>query len=232
VASYLVYIPGVTGASTDHLSRVGLGGLLDPNSSPDCVDATRFTPDGGQGVIFYWIDHGNPLNNPRHMGPHQDIDWTPAKPKGELPAKRFWLGVCHGQQVTPNALLRAGNIGGDLLTLDDGQQWLIPVAKMLPRKFDLDETGAPILVVKTKYQEFYEQAERNYRVLMRQSVDEDISMPEMWAFAERILNYNYRVTAEVIAWLGLLGEVSIINLLGGSFERGVIEQIEAQKKTA
>lgn len=233
MASFLVYIPGVTGASLDHLSRVGLGGLLDPHVSPDCTDMLRHTPDGTQGVVFYWIDHLNPINTPFHLGNHADIDWSPAKPKGDLQAGRFYLGLCKGQRVTPDALLRTGNLGGAEVTLEDGQQWKIPTAKLLPKKYTIDEvSGAPVCRVATKYQQYFDLSYRNYLAIMRQDPSHDVSVTGAWDFAEMALNWNYRITADVIDWLELIGDASMLYLLAAAYDSALIEAIEAQKKTA
>lgn len=233
MASFLVYIPGVTGASLDHLSRVGLGGLLDPHVSPDSCDMLRHAPDKGQGVVFYWIDHQNPANTPFHLGNHPDIDWSPAKPKGELLAGRFWLGLCNGQRVTPDALERSGNLGGASVLLEDGNRWLVPVAKALPKKYEIDkETGAPVLAVYTRYQTYYDLSYRNYLAMARQETTATVSVTGAWDFAEMALGFNYRINADVIDWLGLLGDLSMIRLMIGSYDADVMEAIEAQKKTA
>ncbi len=130
-------------------------------------------------------------------------------------------------------MLRRDNLGGLPVKLDDEQEWTIPVAKWLPRKYVIDElTGEPRLAVKPQYEEFYEQAERNYRVLMQRVPGEDITVAGGWAFAERALSYNYRINADVMDWLGLVGEVSMLWLIGATFELTAMNEIDAQKKTA
>ncbi len=233
MASYLVYIPGVTGASPNHLSNVGLGGLLDPHASADCQDMLRHTPDQGQGVVFYWLDHQDHANDPWHLGNHPDIDWAAAKPKGELKAGRFWLGCCHGQIVTPEALLRRDNLGGAAVTLEDGNRWLVPISTVLPRTYALDEnTGAPILKVANKYQQYCDLAHLNYMAMVSQDPTHDVSVTGAWDFAEMALGWNYRINADVMDWLKLVGSGTMIRILAASYDGVLIEEIEAQKKTA
>lgn len=232
MSSFQVYLPGKRGATPDHLRAVGLERLLDDQMMPTAIEAFEFTPDGSSGVVFYWQDLANPHNMPQHLGCHPDQEWTPAKPKGDLPAARFWLGKDRGGVITPAALARSRQLDGDLVDLDDGHKWLIPKATRAPKRYSLDEQGVPRLVVYPEYQQFYDLAAQNFAILAIARQGEDITLVDAWNFAERALAYNYRINSDVIDWLGLLGQVSMLYLIGATFEYAALLEIEAQKKTA
>lgn len=233
MSSFQVYIPGKTGASPNHLRDVGLELLLDPHFGPTAIEAHHDTPDGCSGIVFYWQDMATPTNMPQHMGCHSDQEWSPAKPSKGLPAGRFWLGKDAGGTVTPGALMRHNHMGGLSVKLDDGQEWMVPVARRLPKKYQMDEvTGEPRMQVALPYQEFYKQAEDLYTFLLQARIDEDFTIPGGWTFAERALAMNYRINSDVIDWLGLLGDESMLRLIGATHERNIMLEIDAQKKTA
>lgn len=226
MAGYQIYIPGVRGADPEHLRRVGLAGILDPKLGIDSVDVLSNGPDGGWGVCFYWP------GCPRFGVHKKHQEWSPAKPDGELPAGRFWMGRDNDAPVTPEALLRPDHLGGKSVQLDDGREWLIPVARSLPHRYGKDEQGRIARIVKHDYRSFYDRALHFYERFLALSVGgEDITLTDAWGFAVEALSMNYRLDENIIDWLGLLTDDNIVLLIGATFEFTTICALDVQKKT-
>jgi len=166
----LYYLPkqprNVTPADLD---RLGLGYAFTPGKIT--VNEVRGGPDGGEGIIvadadgvaahqvgYYrdrqeWMEFGPALLGPRPLTP------DPRPPADGWP----WVGRYTDAPVLPEQLARPQHLRGHLVQLDDGQEWLIPVARAwteedgdlrwfaaLPQRITLDSEGhwKPSWVVK------------------------------------------------------------------------------------
>lgn len=236
MASYQVFIPNVTGARESHLSDVGLHDLMGEGAT---VADVQKGPDGHRGICVYWVNHNEQWRNPQHLGFHAASQaWSPAKKRGELEAGRFWLGRDVGRAVEPADILKRNYLGGGLVKLSDGQEWLVPVARSLPRGYRLDEDGVQRLQTAKPYQAFYDQAEHYFNVLMNAKQGQDVPLGDAFSFAAEALAFNYRINLDVIDWLGdqlpdgfLIGELQMIHLIGQTFEFREIAELAGQKKT-
>jgi len=227
MAAYQVYLPKRQGADPELLRAVGLGGILDQDATVNSCPIDRGGPDGGGGVLFFWGDTVPGVRLPSQ-------EWTPAKEHGKLPAGRYWLGKEKNSPPHPAELLRENHLGGAPVTLDDGNEWIVPIAQRLPHRVTLDAEGKPVRAPKRQYEEFYRRAVGFYQQIMAFDVDSgaEVRLEGAWPFAVEALSMNYRVDAAVIDWLELLDEVNIVRLIGATFELGVMMEIQSQKKTA
>jgi hypothetical protein len=221
---YQIYLPGCRGASPDHLRNVGLEPLLDDGTSLSSIDVVG-GPDRGRGTIFYFGDH------PRPGYFAKEQSWSPCKPNGTLPAKRFWLGYAHGAKPRPTDLMRRSSLGGEEVLLADGNAWRIPAPAKLPHTYALDSQGRPVRKTKSAYQEWVDRAfSLGDRIMeWRRGGKPDLSIAGTFSFMVATLAMNYRVNADVVDWLGLLDDVSFARIIDAVFELGALEQLEKKK---
>jgi hypothetical protein len=236
MASYQIYIPGARGASPDRLTEVGLD-VHDAQASVEAIEVFHNGPDAAQGgsgcgVCFFWLDPEQPEFNPRPGVHPGQQEWTPAKASGKLPAGRFWMGRELAYAVEPASLLRKSHETSTPVELADGQIWYIPAVRRLPCKFALDDRGNPARRIEPRYEWFYQQAEAYLNLFLTREPGSAIEIEQAWPFALRALSMNYRVDANIVDWLGLLNDLTIVNLIGATFEWTTLERVEAQKKKA
>jgi hypothetical protein len=224
---YQIYIPGVSGCSPEHLQNVGLGDLFDPHCGVEAIEVLENGPDKGRGMCFFWQPCPVAGYHPERQ------QWVPAKAAGKLKANRFWMGRDNFAPVQAVDLLRTDHLGGLGVRMADGEEWLVPVARKLPHKFTIDEDGRPRRVVKERYEAFFDTAYRYFCQMIEwyQGSMGDITIDEAWNFACSALMWNYRLNADVIAWLGLLDDRSILELIAATHEVTVCRELAAQKKT-
>lgn len=131
--------------------------------------------------------------------------------------------------VLPAQLARAAQRSGHLVTLGDGQQWLIPVARLamggcgLPKRRKLNPDGSVVWQVEAQFAALSEHANRcwDYRSgLPVMITDEDLDR-----FAGEALSVNYRIgTREAIA-LGLLTDQAHAAIVDALLDVQTIDQI-------
>ena len=216
MSSYLVYVPGEHADNESTLVAVGLGGIVDP-FNPAKVAKVDAGPDGSAGLIFHWIDQDKPNANP--IPDTASNDWAKAKPCEALKAGRFWLGKPKWDTITPASLERRSAIGGMRVLLDDQQEWSIPVARQSPHDYRLDDSAQPVRKPQARFEKFYNDTARFYELFRRYwETGVDLSLDEAWSFANEALSINYRVNADIVDWLELLGDESMPMLICATFE--------------
>ncbi len=115
MAGFIYFISGATSASREALEAVGLWGALG-NSQPHFGHLER-GPSGGQGLLIA----GGP--NPPSIA-YREAEQTWAS------CGQFWLGYEKSAPPIPSDLARPDPVQGHLVKLDDGNDWLIPVARL------------------------------------------------------------------------------------------------------
>jgi hypothetical protein len=202
--SLLVYVPNSPETSPlETLKRVGLYELHD--EGPACVGAAvnGHGPDGGGGALFGWPGIGEVLamNLERQ-------EWHALKPHGDLPGGRAWIGWDKSKPPTPETLARKRQLSGEILRLEDGNEWLVPIASQLPKRIGIDEaTGRIAGVVAPKYREFFDLAWGVMAKFMDRGDGKiAIEWEEGFPAAVRILAMNYRLTRDLADVLGIIGD--------------------------
>jgi len=212
-------------ASGDYLSRVGLADLV-PNSSHS-DQFTGPTVEGvptGPGRLFVW-------DGSSYFG--DNADWLPAVPSGNLPAKRYWVGVHKTEPPKADELKRHSLVQPNIPVSCSGGEWLIPVARNLPKVFGLDpESGGLTMEVVGKHRDYWRRSESMFEFLFGQGAT---SMPyeDLWDFSLLALSQNYRITPEIVSHLGICTSDTFTSIIRAACDvEAIIREVnESQKKT-
>lgn len=216
MASYSLFIPGVTGSDPAHLVGVGLGALLrDGDSGPGFWPAEGSSPSGQPGMFCTWQRPGHTGNARTVYDPASQL-WTPAKPDAEhqFPAGRYWFGVERSAPPRPEDLERTGKLlTGRALPLGDGQLWTLPNIFQLPHVYALDDAGYETRVVRQQFDTIYQrglwayaEAERGVRLEAGETGLAPVDEPACRRYVVEMLAHNYRLTYPIALQLGLLDD--------------------------
>lgn len=237
MAGILVFIPKSTSQQPSELVRVGLGPLLD--ASVDAIPTPVPTgPDGGPGMLWTFLARvaGAPTS-PREVN-LKSQEWQPAAPRDGLTRGRFWLGYVKDARPSAGDLQRSELHEGEAVKLLDGNQWLIPIAEMLPRLLEIDPaTGEETKQPPAKHRDFVMRANEVFNLFLSDSFHELVSkerrvvIPEGLTFAALALAKNYRVTREVVSLLQLIGEYEAFEVARVASGLSAVERMIAQKKS-
>lgn len=212
MAGFLVFLPGLSspGAVPERLRTVGLVGL---SADTPLFANIQHGPTGQPGGLCWWDDPRRPDTTPTtNVALH---DWQAAKPDGEFPAGRFWLGREKGRPVRPSDLQRPVVHAGHAVRLADGQEWTIPVARQLPQLLGLNDAGDFARRPRPEYAEFWRDAER---ALSEWCFGEGIPYAAGWEFCCKALGLNYRVDRAICDWLGLFDSPSMVETVYATVE--------------
>lgn len=239
---YAVFIPRgerTFSSPDDLLSSVGLGDL-----GSACVVAMPLSatgPDGLSGTLLYW---GDPRQPPRDRA---GWTWQPAPARSlhsdglkagqldaALAAGRYWLGWNPDAPPVPAELRRSTFLGGLEVTLEDGNDWIIPTAKVLPRRMGLDPTGEITMQIAPPFRAFCEAAEDLLAHLAAADPNRgSLEIPGCWRVANAALGINYRLNAELVSMLGLFSDRSMVQVCLAVIELPLdIHYVDIEKKTA
>lgn len=162
-------------------------------------------PDGLSGSIAYY-GSASPI---RFGFQPTEQTWLPAVADRELSAGRYWIGFWNYGKITPGSLANRTQYRGKLTQLGDGQQWLIPDVKELPRTIVQTNDGLHLHLPESLRP--FDTACDLWRQRIQQSIEaeqrgEPISFPydEMFFHVVEALRLNYRVTTEVVGHLGMM----------------------------
>lgn len=139
---FVYYFPGERRVTAEMIKVEGLEYALDPGKLTSCQ--VHGGPDGGAGVV---CGGANVMaSRVGHFQQHQT--WR------KCPRHDHWVGLDQRFIPQPEQLLRPEALRGHLVTLGDGNQWLVPVARAffsegdelryycaLPHQVDLDDDG-------------------------------------------------------------------------------------------
>jgi hypothetical protein len=232
--SLQIYIPGIRGASLEPLRQLGLSDLLDAQTTCMTIDVHRDGPDGGAGVCFHWESPvADAPGSPAPPGVHlEDQIWQPCKPNvaAGRQAAAFWLGRPKGDFVSPATLSRPRQLPSTAVRLADGNDWLVPIAVKLPHKITLDADGEPIRKVASRYEQFYQRAEKYFALLRGHRRGEERELAGAYHFAVEALAFNYRFNRDVADFLDLFTEENLLWTMGATFEVRELDAWQAQKK--
>lgn len=199
---YFLYLPGAQGADPKLLDDVGLASV---NIGWSHVPVLGNGPDGGQGVFCFC---GN-TDGPR--GVHLDSqEWKPEQ--GQDPP-RYWVGWVKGAKPGPADLARKKQHPGTAVTLCDGNEWLIPLARQLPHVNGIKPGGGFKRKLKHEYQAFWDLSQVIHDSLLKNFMVNECqrwewNQFECWPFSCAALAQNYLLTPEIIDALELLEDDS------------------------
>lgn len=161
-------------------------------------------PDGGAGYVV--ADHD------KHVGYYpKKQQWRQGQ------NKNYWLGF--DGPVDPKDLQKKELIDGHYITLNDGNQWLIPVARSfptgtrLPQVLLLGPNGELISESLPAYASFSQEMERVWDVFTDPDNNEALSMEEAWKIAVNALSINYHIQGEEVSFLKILTTNNVTDIL-------------------
>lgn len=184
------------------LRRVGLETLHDDGLSLERCEVLANGPDGGSGTVIGW---GRPNTLTAYRKDSQE--WHRCAPCGDLAGGRAWIGWDKSDPPTPENLARKVQLSGERIKLADGREWLIPIARQLPKIMGLDpESGRVASVVAPQYRAFLEEAWATLATFVDREGKIYIEYEPGFAAAVRVLSMNYRMTRDLAAVLGMIGD--------------------------
>lgn len=210
MSHFQYFVPGRQRLTHQECREIGLGYAFESNPAPRPVDSG---PDGQRGVVLCATD--------------ERIGFYPGKQTWRrFPgnATGLWCGMFDDQPPRPGDLARAELVPGNWLRLEDGHQWLAPMARRfeeiedrlcwshtLPTSLELDDEGRVVQGdVRPRYRRLWELAMRYEEAYLTAAADAPSrSGMVKFDFAEAdelvplALQVNYRVSLVELVMLGV-----------------------------
>jgi hypothetical protein len=232
--SFLYYLPGAAGGGSGNLAALGLADrLAGPGLSTRGVLGG---PDGGNGSIVGIVA----------VGRETEVGYFPDRQTWVKPAgKDYWLGWEEASPPTPGDLARPSQLPGHPVTLADGQEWVVPIARLLPRALGLAADGSEVQETLPRYRHLCATTDRFWEwhremwaaraAEARGEAPEPYRSPtedELWQAASEALGVNYRVSRVELAALRVLTVPNAVAIIWALLDGPAIEEAarEAQKK--
>jgi hypothetical protein len=191
-------------AGKPSISRADLAAAGAPHAMPDRKAGLHQAqmqagPSGGPGAVGT-VENGDLQAADRHQ-------WL------QFPNSTLWVGVNPEDPPDPEELARAHQMSGHLVELADGQEWLVPVARMLdgatplPRRLACENGKWIGRAVLPKYADLFSAACRFWDALIAAdgslyTYDDEVNL------AAQALAINYRLSPIEISLLGLFSTAS------------------------
>ncbi len=246
MAGFLYFLPGADRApGLDELDAAGLAYAFDRKPAARQVTA-------GPDRLAGWIcaDEGSvPIAQTGYYADRQT--WR------KIPGREAWIGRYQDVPIAPEDLARPEQLGGHLVTLADGREWLVPVARgaadeagqlvwynPLPHTSKLDDAGRWVRGdVVDRYRPLWELAVEwdNALASALAQTDDDaqdddrvsliIEFENVHPAAVRALAFNYRIGDCEADALGLLTEKLAAEVLGATVDLPTRLEIIKKKHT-
>jgi len=244
----MLFFPGATAPDDALLDKVGLHSLRNTGVPVFWHEIMRDGPDGGAGMICCW--YTGDRSRDADPSQHQAMLWFPAKPdkSRSLESGRFFYGYDPSRPPTPRDLALPKRYIGYDIECADGGQWHIPAAIKLPHEHGINAEGEWERRVARQYQAFFERA-MGYGVEIFGQVDAaevikaahpemkdddiiaSITLEDADSHCCTALALNYRVTPEIIDFLGLLNDTAMFAIISATIDLPQIREVISQKKT-
>lgn len=228
MASFLYFIPNKQAVTLDDLTAAGITAIESLQSVGFCN--TERGPSGGAGVVFA-VEPVSPKGKLPKIGHYQNRQQWISCFGGQ-----FWLGFETDNQPTPDDLQKAEMIAGHAITLEDGQEWTIPVARafgrgsQLPQALILGDDGQLVVESLPKFAELSQQAERVFDAFLNDG--EDLTLQDCWNIAVLALQQNYRVSGWELSALRALNTDNVQTVLGHLIDMPtILAAAQEQKKS-
>lgn len=229
-------------AFVEIMRKHGLGYLLDGDRRTDIEwRGTTQGPPGSTtgGTVFRLWPAGADQTTQETLGLHLDSqDWA-----SEDNGSGAYAGRWRGKPVCPSDLARPAMVHGHMVDLEDGQEWMIPLARvfpqgtMLPKILYRSNDGTMMGKVRREYLSLCITADEVFRSLMDASREGEQGLIDMGKLLDAVtmaLGVNYRLSSYEVGFLEILGTQSIIDAAWALVDRPAIEKAIAdmEKKTA
>jgi hypothetical protein len=196
VGAFLYFVEGRPAIGPTDLGALGLADVA--KGAQLAFAGTSQGPSGKSGVIFAFAG-----DEPRYMPAAQT--WRRA------PNGLFWLGIETEHLPGPDDLARNIQYAGRYLKLNDGNEWLVPIARIfeggtcLPTRYILGERGEAVEVM-PEFVEISRRASDAFDAIYNAKAGEHVLIPDGKQLARAALGVNYRLGDAEILMLGLLGD--------------------------
>ena len=235
---YLLYFPGHTGITNEHLARAGLADLA-RDRAPEWFEPAGRGPDGGRGVYCTWRNGDAATDPPLDF--HDGQQWQPVE------GASYWIGFDRERPPRPEDLERKAPIAGYGVTLLDNRTWCVPSVSCLGQVARL-KGGRWITEVKPELAAFAERcgqyagpifaAADQLDLLQRLApgkapaeIKTDFTFDETVAFAVEALALNYRLNAAVADRLAIFDEENLGLIVKAAIDLPKIIEVGTQKKS-
>ena len=222
MAAYLIFVEGVKRSDTEGLTKeLGIENI-ERGGSGLMWSQVQDGPSGAAGLLGGWMqDSLQPMYKPNVQ------QWRKA------PGGKFWVGTWNEWPLKPGDVARNDMPGRSYpIKLEDGNEWLIPVARWLPHLWGMDDEGKSRRVPAPAYVEFCKQAEDVFQEFCRTARGEAPTLTADWEFVCEAMAINYRLAPPIISVLGLVGDSCGATILSATVEWAWIEAVESEKKNA
>ena len=230
MSGLLYYIPKRQQVKPDEIAALGLSHAITNGFVPRRCQGG---PDHGSGVVVaQGIDAAD-------LGYYADQQqWEKAD------GQDWWVGYYADRQPTPENLARENQISGHLVTLLDGNKWVIPLVRQwaadddepgwfspLPRAMKREGGKWTSNEVLPRYAHLLDYAAKYFDLVMTAAVEGETEVDDDWLMdaAATLLAVNYRVSFAEIGALQLCGIDQFIAILDAAIDRKEIHRW-AQKK--
>lgn len=221
-----VYVPNTSEVNPlETLRRVGLYELHDDGLGCMGAAVNAHGPDGGGGALIGWPGRGETLamNLERQ-------EWRECNPRGEFPKGRAWIGWNRDLPPCPLTLRRKKQVGGELLRLADGREWLIPIASQAPRRMGRDSTGHVSAIMLPQYEAFFQSAWEALNLFVDKGGQVFVPYEQGFEAAVRILAMNYRITEELATELSLIDDIHLWEIPKRACEAPAVADFTQKKR--
>lgn len=218
-------------AKPERLKEIGLDDVM-RGITPTCCGCQRGPGDKGAGGLVFAA--------PPADGSAVKIGYYPSEQTWQKSVNgKYWLGWFTDQPPMPKALARSEQIAGHYIRLGDGNEWLVPEARVFDQGTNLPEAlvlGAKGEVVRQPLQRFAQMSADAERIWLQLRAElrhveagsrddsaapeavrdyEPLSDAECFDIAVRALQFNYRIGPQEVSALTLLDTASS-ELLNGT----------------
>lgn len=220
--------PGSVQSPPETLALVGLADLAANASVQSVVSGPKVDGvDLGPGQVFTWD-----LRSSTYFG--ENADWVPAVPSGDLPEKRYWVGIHRNSRPTPAELQKPNLFHGPRVTLGDGNLWTVPAGGRLPHVYKLNGSGKYQSQIREEFRAFFEKTWEWYKKLLEIDPEQEtVSVTADWCqYCVEALSMNYRLVPELVSYLELIGSENLWSIAIGTVEGLEIREVsdDLQKK--
>jgi len=142
-----------------------------------------------------------------------------------------WVGLSK-DKLNPKTLLRHEVVDGHPVTLENGQEWLIPVARSFPVGTQLPETlflgadGTLVQEIIPRFAAFAQRAENVFEFFFE---NKTLLKVDAWNIAIEALAINYYIGAREVSALRLLTTANIKEILGAIVDMPAIKKKAAER---
>jgi hypothetical protein len=199
MGQFLYFVENLKGMPMPRLAEFGLWPVLG-NESFNRLESIG--PENKAGVLLAWVPRTNNRERAPRYVPHEQT-WT------KNPRANHWVGFWNDRPPTEADLRRETTNGVNRPKLGNGEQWVVPTAKLypkgtgLPQTRGIDEEGKVVRRVQPEYEQVMLDGDLVWNHAL---TGEGIPDEESFEICVRALAVNYRVGPLEVSLLRLLDD--------------------------